>query len=130
MTSILHEGPSACRRTLSAPPGCASTAGQLAACARLWERAGPDDRVRAWERRWRAFPRLLVALVGTEAAGVRGAVADLRLAAEENPATADMLAAVPAGAARIEDLIQRGPSAPVWHSLGARGGRAYGWTAP
>jgi hypothetical protein len=59
---------------------------------------------------------------------VRSAVADLRLAAEENPAVADMLTPVPAGATRIEDLVQRGPSAPMWHSLGARGGRACGWT--
>ncbi|MGW3046156.1 hypothetical protein ACWC9T_40670 [Kitasatospora sp. NPDC001159] len=62
------------------------------------------------------------------AAGVRGAVADLRLAAEENPAVAEMLAAVPTGVTRIEDLVQRGPSGPVWHSLGARGGHACGWT--
>ncbi|MFF0416286.1 hypothetical protein ACFYUY_38390 [Kitasatospora sp. NPDC004745] len=66
-------------------------------------------------------------LVGTTATGIRGAVADLRLAAEENPAVAEMLAAVPAGAARIEDLIQRGPSAPIWHPLNSNG-RACGWT--
>ncbi|MFI5649305.1 replication-relaxation family protein [Kitasatospora sp. NPDC051705] len=109
--------------------GAEETAAQLAACAALWEQAGPGGRGRgrAWERRWRAFPRLLVVLVGTAAAGVRGAVADLRLAAEENPAVAELLAAVPAGAARIEDLVQRGPSAPVWHPLGGSG-RACGWT--
>ncbi|MFF2619033.1 hypothetical protein [Kitasatospora sp. NPDC058046] len=54
-------------------------------------------------------------------------MADLRLAAEENPAVAGMPAAVPAGAARIEDLVQRGPSAPVRRPLGSRG-RVYGWT--
>ncbi|MQS17847.1 hypothetical protein F7Q99_38080 [Streptomyces kaniharaensis] len=107
--------------------GAEETAAQLAACARVWEQAGPDDRGRAWERRWRSFPRLLVVLVGTAAARVRGAVADLRLAAEENPAVAEMLAAVPAGAARLEDLVQRGPSAPVWHPLSSSG-RACGWT--
>ncbi|GAA2280944.1 MULTISPECIES: hypothetical protein [Kitasatospora] len=66
------------------------------------------------------LPRLLVVLAGT-------AVADLRLTAEENPAVAEMLAAVPAGAARIQGLVQRGPSAPIWHPLGARGGRPCGW---
>ncbi|MFD8782574.1 hypothetical protein [Kitasatospora sp. NPDC059599] len=66
-------------------------------------------------------------LVGTAAAGVHGAVANLRPAAEENPAVAEMLAAVPAGAARIEDLVQRGPSAPIWHPLSSSG-RACGWT--
>ncbi|MFF3113594.1 hypothetical protein ACFVSN_30925 [Kitasatospora sp. NPDC057904] len=74
----------------------------------MWEQAGEGGSGRAWERRWRPLPRLLVALVGTAAAGVRSAVAELRLAAEENPAVAEMLAAVPAGVARIEDLVQRG----------------------
>ncbi|MFI9163174.1 hypothetical protein ACIGXI_25850 [Kitasatospora aureofaciens] len=66
-------------------------------------------------------------MVGTVASGVRSAVTDLRLAAEENPATAEMLTAVPAGAARIEDLLQRGPSAPIWHPLSSNG-QACGWT--
>ncbi|WP_188306462.1 hypothetical protein [Streptomyces sp. CBMA123] len=38
---------------------------------------------------------------------------DLRLAAEENPAVAEMLAAIPAGATRIEDLVQRGHQLPL-----------------
>ncbi|WP_435652361.1 hypothetical protein [Kitasatospora purpeofusca] len=42
-----------------------------AACAALWEQAGPGGRGRSWERRWRAFPRLLVVLVGPAAAGAR-----------------------------------------------------------
>lgn len=93
--------------------GDEQTTAQLAACARVWEQTGEDGSGLARERRWRYFPRLLVVLVGTAAAGVRGAVADLRLAAEENPTVAELLAAVPAGAARIEDLVQRGPSAPI-----------------
>ncbi|MFC8453879.1 hypothetical protein [Kitasatospora sp. NPDC057223] len=108
--------------------GAEETAAQLAACAALWEQAGPQGAGRAWERQWRTFPRLLVVLAGTAAAGVRAAVADLRLAAEERPAVAEMLTAVPAGAARLEDLVRLGPSAPIWHPLGARGGRACGWT--
>ncbi|MFJ8038890.1 hypothetical protein ACIRBX_00060 [Kitasatospora sp. NPDC096147] len=44
---------------------------------------------------------------------------DLRLAAEENSATTELLAAVPAGAARLEDLVQHGPAAPPWHPLPA-----------
>ncbi|MFJ7250179.1 replication-relaxation family protein [Kitasatospora sp. NPDC098652] len=108
--------------------GAEETAAQLAACAALWEQTGEHGVGRAWERRWRSFPRLLVVLVGTAASEVRSAVADLRLAAEENPAVAELLTAVPAGAARIEDLVQRGPSAPVWHPLGPQGGRACGWT--
>ncbi|MFJ6140577.1 hypothetical protein [Kitasatospora sp. NPDC092286] len=104
------------------------TAAQLAACAQLWEQAGPDGSGRTWERRWRSFPRVLVVLVGTGAAQVRPAVADLRLATEENPATTELLATIPAGAARIEDLVQRGPAAPIWHPLGNNGRRPCGWT--
>ncbi|MFH8387095.1 hypothetical protein ACH4E7_40325 [Kitasatospora sp. NPDC018058] len=66
--------------------GDEQTAARLAACARVWEQAGEDGSGRAWERRWRSYLRLLVVLVGTAASGVRSAVADLRLAAEENPA--------------------------------------------
>ncbi|MFB7672329.1 hypothetical protein ACFC26_13025 [Kitasatospora purpeofusca] len=102
-------------------------AAQLAACAALWEQAGQGGRGRAWQRRWRSFLRLLVVLVGTAAAGARGAVADLHLAAEENPGVTELLANVPADAVCLEDLIQRGPSATVWHPLGGSG-RACGWT--
>ncbi len=52
---------------------------------------------------------------------------DLLLAAEENPATAELLAAVPAGAARLEDLIQHGPAASVWHPLSGEGRPPVGW---
>ncbi|MFK0195863.1 hypothetical protein [Kitasatospora sp. NPDC090308] len=80
------------------------------------------------ERRWRTFPRLLVILAGTAAAEAHTAVADLRLAAQERPTITEILTAVPAGAARIEDLARRGPSAAVWHPLGDRDGRTCGWS--
>ncbi|MET8630564.1 hypothetical protein ABZW30_43865 [Kitasatospora sp. NPDC004669] len=108
--------------------GAEETAAQLAACAALWEQPGRDGRGQVWEQRWRAFPRLLVILVGTGAAAVRSVVADLRLAAEENRATAEMLAAVPAGAARIEDLVHRGPAASIWYPIGDGTRRPCGWT--
>jgi hypothetical protein len=91
--------------------GDEQTAPQLQARARVWEQAGENEAGRTWEQRWHSFPRLLVALAGTGAAQVRPAVADLRLATEENPAIAETLTAIPASAARIEDLIQRGPAA-------------------
>ncbi|MED7947405.1 hypothetical protein [Streptomyces sp. BE303] len=53
---------------------------------------------------------------------------DLLLAAEENPATAELLAAVPAGAARLEDLLQHGPAAPIWHPLDTERRALVGWT--
>ncbi|MFJ7280639.1 hypothetical protein [Kitasatospora sp. NPDC098663] len=96
--------------------GTEHTAEQLAACARLWE------------RRWKAFPSVLVVLTGAAAADVGTTVEGLCLAAEEQPAVAELLAAVPAGAACLEDLVQHGPAAPVWHPLGDNGRRPHGWT--
>ncbi|MEV7930162.1 hypothetical protein [Kitasatospora sp. NPDC088264] len=72
------------------------------------EQAGPDGLGLAWERRWRSFPRLLVVLAGVAAAGVRGAVADLWLTAEENPATAELLTAEPPQRARSRWEPQQG----------------------
>ncbi|OEV34774.1 hypothetical protein HS99_0009855 [Kitasatospora aureofaciens] len=71
--------------------GPEETAAQLSACAALWEQPGPEGRGRAWERRRRSFPRLLIVLVGTAASGVRSAMADLHLADEENPTVAEAL---------------------------------------
>jgi threonine/homoserine/homoserine lactone efflux protein len=48
-------------------------------------------------------------LIRRAAAGTHPAVTGLRLAAEENPAVADVLSAVPSGAGRGEDLAQAGP---------------------
>ncbi|MFI8085887.1 replication-relaxation family protein [Kitasatospora sp. NPDC086009] len=108
--------------------GTEQAAEQLAACARLWHQPGPGGTGWARERRWRTFPALLVVLTGTPAAEGERAVEDLLLAAEENPATAELLAAVPAGAARLEDLIQHGPTAPIWHPLGSEQRAPVGWT--
>ncbi|MFE3109733.1 hypothetical protein ACFXKJ_27130 [Kitasatospora indigofera] len=51
-----------------------------------------------------------------------------RLNAPARPAVADLLAAVPAGAARLEDLLQHGSAATVWNPLGGEGQRPCGWT--
>ncbi|MFJ9523640.1 replication-relaxation family protein [Kitasatospora sp. NPDC101801] len=108
--------------------GTEPAAEQLAACARLWQQPGPGGTGPARERRWRTFPALLVVLTGTPATAVARAVEDLLLAAEENPATAGLLAAVPAGAASLEDLVEHGPAAPVWHPLSGEGRPPVGWT--
>ncbi|MET8704334.1 replication-relaxation family protein [Kitasatospora sp. NPDC004723] len=108
--------------------GTERVAEQLAACAALWEQPGTDGSGCGWERRWRAFPSVLVVLVGTPGTAVGAAVADLRLAAEENPAAAELLAAVPAGAARLEDLAEHGPAAAIWHPLDGERRRPCGWT--
>ncbi|MFD9598406.1 replication-relaxation family protein [Kitasatospora sp. NPDC059973] len=103
--------------------GIEQAAEQLAACARLWHQPGPGGAGRAHERRWRTFPTLLIVLTGTAATSVTTAVEDLLLAAEENPATAELLAAVRAGAARLEDLLQHGPAARCGTRSTANGGR-------
>ncbi|MFD5083905.1 hypothetical protein ACFWOG_14860 [Kitasatospora sp. NPDC058406] len=53
---------------------------------------------------------MMVVLVGTPGTAAGAAVEDVLLVAEENPAVADLLAAVPAGAARLEDLAKHGPA--------------------
>ncbi|MFD7591967.1 hypothetical protein ACFV6D_02910 [Kitasatospora sp. NPDC059812] len=74
-------------------------------------------------------PAALVVLVGTSAAGVRSAVADLRLAGEENPAVVEMLSDVPARVAKLEDLEDEGPGADVWWSIaGLEAGPGPWWT--
>ncbi|WP_329611623.1 hypothetical protein [Kitasatospora herbaricolor] len=108
--------------------GTERAAEQLAACARLWQQPGPGGTGWARERRWRTFPTVLVLLTGTAATAVGAAVADLLLAAEENPATTELLAAVPAGAARLEDLLQHGPATAVWHPLDGERRAPCGWT--
>ncbi|MFI5534202.1 hypothetical protein ACIA8O_37270 [Kitasatospora sp. NPDC051853] len=108
--------------------GTEQAAEQLAACARPWQHPGPDGTGQAREQRWRTFPTLLIVLTGTAATDLDAAVEDLLLAAEENPTTAELLAAVPAGAARLEDLALHGPAAPVWHPLGSERRAPIGWT--
>ncbi len=56
---------------------------------------------RARRRRRCSLPRLPAVPVGKGAAGMRGAAADPRPAAEENPATAELLTTVPGGLAPV-----------------------------
>ncbi|MFF7566732.1 replication-relaxation family protein [Streptomyces pseudovenezuelae] len=67
--------------------------------------------VEEWRRRYPLFPRLLFVLDGTGPAGVENRVTALRAAAR--PLTA-FLADVPVLTAPLADLLQHGPSAPVW----------------
>ncbi|MFD0567968.1 replication-relaxation family protein [Kitasatospora gansuensis] len=108
--------------------GIEQTAEQLAACARLWHQPGPGGTGWARERRWRPFPALLVVLTGTRAAEGERVVEDLLLAAEENPATPDCWPPSRPAAARLEDLIEHGPAAPVWYPLSNEGRPPCGWT--
>ncbi|MFJ9634876.1 replication-relaxation family protein [Streptomyces sp. NPDC101175] len=87
-----------------------------------------EPAVEEWRRRYPLFPRVLFVLDGTGPAGVENRISALR-------AGAGLLAAslfpydVPVLAAPLADLLQHGPSAPVWRPV--RGsGRRVGWTEP
>ena len=83
---------------------------------------------RARERRWRTFTTLLVVITGTPAIATGAAVADLLLAAEENPATAEL----PASSGRCRPPRRPHPArtrAAVWHPLSGEGRPPVGWTA-
>jgi hypothetical protein len=69
-----------------------------------------------WRRHYPLFPRLLFVLDGTGPAGVETRIRALRAAAANWPVSA-FLREVPALAAPLTDLLQHGPSAPVWRPV-------------
>ncbi|MFF4551136.1 hypothetical protein [Streptomyces sp. NPDC001435] len=66
------------------------------------------------------FPRLLFVLDGTGLTGVQTRIRALRAAASEL-ALSGFLRDVPVLAVPMTDLLQGGPSAPVWHPIHAPG---------
>ncbi|MGW7387127.1 replication-relaxation family protein [Streptomyces sp. NPDC054794] len=69
-----------------------------------------------WRRRYPLFPRLLFVLDGTGPTGVQTRIRALHATASE-PALAGFLRTVPVLAAPMTDLLQGGPSAPVWRPV-------------
>ncbi|MGW7410295.1 replication-relaxation family protein [Streptomyces sp. NPDC054833] len=69
-----------------------------------------------WRRRYPLFPRLLFVLDGTGPTGVQTRIRALRAAASEL-ALSGFLRNVPVLAAPLVDLLQGGPSAPVWRPV-------------
>ncbi|MFJ9845861.1 replication-relaxation family protein [Kitasatospora sp. NPDC101155] len=103
-------------------------AAKLNAYARYWATAplpagvrsgtieAQDGGVPLWERRYVHFPRLLFVLTGTGETGFFNRVDQLHLHARDRH-VARMLATVPAGAARLEDLETEGYDGAVWWPL-------------
>ncbi|WP_225638385.1 replication-relaxation family protein [Streptomyces solaniscabiei] len=68
----------------------------------------------SWRRRYPLFPRLLFVLDGTGPTGIHTRLQALN-AATRQPELAGFLREVPVLAAAMTDLLQHGPTAPVWH---------------
>ncbi|ANZ13369.1 Replication-relaxation [Streptomyces noursei ATCC 11455] len=79
--------------------------------------------MRAWQRTYPVFPRLLFVLTGAGRKALLHRVADLRALVREHPATARFAEEVPSGAAVLEELETQGASAAVWWPLDDRVGR-------
>ncbi|MGK4586125.1 replication-relaxation family protein [Kitasatospora sp. HPMI-4] len=79
-----------------------------------------------WERRYTRFPRLLFVLTGTGETGFFNRVNQLQLHAHDRH-IAKMLATVPAGAARLEDLETEGYDGQVWWPLNDPDTEAMPW---
>ncbi|MGW7385460.1 replication-relaxation family protein [Streptomyces sp. NPDC054794] len=79
-----------------------------------------------WRRRYPLFPRLLFVLDGTGPAGVENRIRALRAAASQLPPYG-FLRDVPVLVAPLVNLLQDGPSAPVW-SLVQAPGTTVAWT--
>jgi hypothetical protein len=72
--------------------------------------------VEDWRRRYPLFPRLLFILDGTGPAGIENRISALHAAARDL-SPYDFLRDVPILAAPLTDLLQHGPSAPVWRPV-------------
>ncbi|MGX1541098.1 replication-relaxation family protein [Streptomyces adustus] len=70
-----------------------------------------------WRHRYPLFPRLLFVLDGTAAAGVDHRISALNAAARELEGRGALPREVPVLAVSMTDLLQRGPSAPVWRPV-------------
>ncbi|MEK2479119.1 replication-relaxation family protein [Streptomyces noursei] len=79
--------------------------------------------MRAWQRTYPVFPRLLFVLTGAGRQALLHRVADLRAMVCEHPSTERFAQDVPVGAALLEELEELGASAPVWWPLDGRTGR-------
>lgn len=72
--------------------------------------------VEEWRRRYPLFPRVLFVLDGTGPAGIENRINALHAGAALLAASS-FLHDVPVLAAPLADLLQHGPSAPVWHPV-------------
>lgn len=87
-----------------------------------------EPAVEEWRRRYPLFPRVLFVLDGTGPAGVDNRIRALRAGAGRLAPTG-FLHHVPVLAAPLTELLQHGPSAPVWRPVHDPGQRVP-WTEP
>ncbi|MFF9488498.1 replication-relaxation family protein [Streptomyces sp. NPDC014676] len=73
----------------------------------------PEPAQETWRQRYPLFPRLLFVLDGTSSTGVETRINALR-AATRGHELAAFLREVPVLAAPMTDLLQHGPTAPIW----------------
>ncbi|WP_405863597.1 replication-relaxation family protein [Streptomyces sp. NBC_00005] len=112
------------------PRSCLRTSASSATCPRSRGAACQPSRSR--RSSWRTgaghyplFPRLLFVLDGTGPAGVENRIDALRATARA--LARSFLHEIPVLAASLADLLQHGPSAPVWHPVHDRDQRVH-WT--
>ncbi|MFF7705264.1 MULTISPECIES: replication-relaxation family protein [Streptomyces] len=87
------------------------------------EAGGDPTGLRPWQRSYAVFPRLLFVLTGAGPRALAQRVADLRAMVCEHPLTEQFAEEVAVGAAVLEEMEERGPSAAVWWPLDGRPGR-------
>ena len=75
-----------------------------------------EPQTEGWRTRYPLFPRLLFVLDGTGPTGIENRISALRAATRELALYA-FLREVPALVAPLTDLLQDGPSAPVWRPV-------------
>ncbi|MFF5303497.1 hypothetical protein ACFY5F_29490 [Streptomyces sp. NPDC013161] len=75
-----------------------------------------EPAVEEWRRRYPLFPRILFVLDGTGPAGVANRISALHSGAGLLT-TSRFLYEVPVLVAPLADLLQHGPSAPVWQPV-------------
>ncbi|MER6273924.1 replication-relaxation family protein [Streptomyces sp900105755] len=111
--------------------GSERLASKLIEYARLWSyEPQPVGRPRSrqpatagavWLRWYPVFPRVLFVLTGASPYVLGNRISDLQAMVAEHPLVGTLARQVPMGAAVLEDLEERGPTADVWVPL-ARGG--------
>ncbi|GGX56213.1 replication-relaxation family protein [Streptomyces chartreusis] len=105
--------------------------------ARLWSyqpqpvgRQRPRPAVPApgptWLRWYPVYPRILFVLTAASLQVLAGRISDLKAMTAQHPLVAAMARQVPLGAAVLEDLEEKGPTADVWEPL--TGGERRPWT--
>ncbi|MET9372239.1 hypothetical protein ABZY00_30960 [Streptomyces griseoflavus] len=84
--------------------------------ARQRQQLFPEPAQETWRQRYPLFPQLLFVLVGTGPTGVENRIHALHTAARDI-ALAGFLREVPVLAASMTDLLQHGPTAPIWRPI-------------